>query len=99
VLGAIDQRGVLNGGTQSITNGLSGLTARVGTEARHAELGLEAQSAIHQQISAERESTSGVNLDEEAADMLRFQQAYQAAAQIITTADNMFQSLLAAVRR
>lgn len=98
-LGAIDQQRVLDGGTQSLTNGLSQLTARVGTDARHADLGLEAQSAIHGQISAERESVSGVNLDEEAADMLRYQQAYQAAAQVISTADNMFQTLLSAVRR
>jgi flagellar hook-associated protein 1 len=99
VLGALDQQGVLDGGTKSLTLGLSQLTARVGTDARHADLGLEAQSAIHDQIGAERESVSGVNLDEEAADMLRFQQAYQAAAQVISTADTVFQSLLAAVRR
>lgn len=99
VLGALDQQGVLDGGTRSLTLGLSQLTARVGTDARHADLSLEAQSAIHDQISAERESVSGVNLDEEAADMLRFQQAYQAAAQVISTADTMFQTLLSAVRR
>ncbi|MHB8913185.1 MAG: flagellar basal body rod C-terminal domain-containing protein, partial [Lysobacter sp.] len=99
VLGALDQQGLLDGGTQSLTLGLSRLTARVGTDARHADLGLEAQSAIHEQVIAERESVSGVNLDEEAADMLRFQQAYQAAAQVISTADTMFQTLLSAVRR
>ncbi|MFD0739003.1 flagellar hook-associated protein FlgK [Lysobacter koreensis] len=98
-LSGIDARSLLDGGSQSLTAGLSQLTARVGTEARHADLSLEAQSAIHGQISAERESVSGVNLDEEAADMLRFQQAYQAAAQVISTADNMFQTLLSAVRR
>lgn len=99
LLGALDQKGLLDGGSQSLTNGLAGLTARIGTETQHAELSLEAQNAIHEQIAAERESVSGVNLDEEAADMLRFQQAYQAAAQVISTADNMFQSLLSAVRR
>ncbi|QSX77620.1 flagellar hook-associated protein FlgK [Agrilutibacter solisilvae] len=98
-LGAMDQKRLLDGGALSLTDGLAGLTARVGTDARHAELGLEAQTAIHGQIAAERESVSGVNLDEEAADMLRFQQAYQAAAQVISTADNMFQTLLSAVRR
>jgi len=98
-LGALDQQGVLDGGTQSLTFGLGQLTARVGTQARHADLGLEAQSAIHGQVIAERESVSGVNLDEEAANMLRYQQAYQAAAQVISTADTMFQTLLSAVRR
>ncbi|MGO4220267.1 flagellar hook-associated protein FlgK [Lysobacter sp. TAF61] len=98
-LAGLDQKTVLDGGTQSLTSGLSGLTARVGGEARHAKLSLEAQTAINDQVIAERESLSGVNLDEEAADMMRFQQAYQAAAQVITTADNMFQTLLSAVRR
>lgn len=99
VLGALDQRAILDGGSQSLTAGLSQLTARVGTDARHASLGFEAQTAIHAQVGAERESVSGVNLDEEAADLMRFQQAYQAAAQVISTADSMFQTLLSAVRR
>ena len=95
----LDSKTVLDGGTTSLTNGLSQLTARVGSAARHADLSLEAQQAIQSQVEAERESVSGVNLDEEAADMLRFQQAYQAAAQVIATADNVFQSLLGAIRR
>ena len=43
-------------------------------------------------------AVAGVNLDEEAADLLRYQQAYQAAAQMIATADTVFQTLLNAVR-
>jgi flagellar hook-associated protein 1 FlgK len=42
---------------------------------------------------------SGVNLDEEAAEMLKWQQAYQAAAQAITVADTLFHALLSATRR
>jgi flagellar hook-associated protein 1 len=42
---------------------------------------------------------SGVNLDEEAANLLRFQKAYQAAAQVIAIAGTLFDSLLAATRR
>ncbi|GAB3735821.1 flagellar hook-associated protein FlgK [Luteimonas pelagia] len=98
-LAALDDLALLDGGTTSLTTGLSQLTARAGGEARHARMSLEAQQAIHDQVVAERESLSGVNLDEEAADLLRFQQAYQAAAQVIATADSMFQSLLGAVRR
>ncbi|GAB2523895.1 flagellar hook-associated protein FlgK [Lysobacter humi (ex Lee et al. 2017)] len=99
LLGGLDQRGLLDGGATGLTTGLSRLTARVGSEAQHAALNLEAQTALHDQVIAERDSTSGVNLDEEAADLLRFQQAYQAAAQVISTADNMFQTLLGAVSR
>ncbi len=54
---------------------------------------------IDEALVQQRESLSGVNLDEEAADLLRFQQAYQAAAQVISIADNIFQTFLAAVRR
>ena len=97
-LADLDSRGVLNGGGVDLTAGLAQLTARAGSEARHAELSLEAQDAIHQQVIAERESVSGVNLDEEAADLLRYQQAYQAAAQIIKIADDMFQTLIGVVR-
>lgn len=97
-LADMDTLGVLDGGQVGITAGLAQFTGRAGSEARHAELSLEAQGAIHQQVIAERESVSGVNLDEEAADLLRYQQAYQAAAQIIKTADEMFQTLLGAVR-
>jgi flagellar hook-associated protein 1 FlgK len=44
------------------------------------------------------QSVAGVNLDEEAANMVRFQQAYMAAAQMIRVADTIFQSVLEAVR-
>src|SRR5690606_30004500 len=98
-LAALDQRELLEGGTVSLTGGLTGLTARAGAEARHASLSHEAQGAIHAQVVAERESVSGVNLEEEAADLLRYQQAYQAAAQIIATADTTFRTLLSAVSR
>ncbi|MET1024243.1 MAG: flagellar hook-associated protein FlgK [Pseudoxanthomonas sp.] len=96
---ALDTKQILSGGTQSLTMGMSQLTAKAGTEASHAQLSLEAQQAIDAQVSAERESVSGVNLDEEAADMMKFQQAYQAAAQVLKTADTMFQTLLSAVSR
>jgi len=99
LLAALDSKAVLDGGTVGITAGLSRITSRVGTESRHAQMNLAAQQALHDQVVAERDSVAGVNLDEEAADMLRYQQAYQAAAQVIATADTMFQTLLGAVRR
>lgn len=99
LLASVDGMRTLDNGSADLNGGLARLTARAGNEARHAQLSLEAQQAIDAQVNAERESVSGVNLDEEAADMLRFQQAYQAAAQVIATADSMFQTLLGAVRR
>jgi len=54
---------------------------------------------VHQNDVAARDAVSGVNLDEEAANMLRFQQAYQAAAQIIAISGQIFDELINAVRR
>ncbi len=98
-LARLDTTGVLAGGTVGLTEGLAQFTGRIGSDTRHAQMTLDAQRAIDAQVTAERESVSGVNLDEEAADLLRYQQAYQAAAQVIATADTLFQSLLGAVRR
>lgn len=98
-LGGILDAGILEGGTLSVEDAYSGLLSKVSTETQQAEIRLEAQSSITQQSIAELESVSGVNLDEEAANMVRFQQAYQAAAQMLGVADSLFQTLLGAVRR
>lgn len=86
------------GNISSLNTMLRESITAIGASARQAESSLEAQDAIQQQLVQERQSASGVNLDEEASNMLRFQQAYQAAAKMISTADTIFQSLLAAVR-
>lgn len=98
LLANLDDARVLNGGTISLNGAMGGLTTMVGSAARQAQYSADAQQVIHDDAQAMRDSISGVNLDEEAANMLRLQQAYQAAAQIISTADTMFQSILNAVR-
>ncbi|MFE0501538.1 flagellar hook-associated protein FlgK [Lysobacter soli] len=97
-LGNLDDAKALNGGTVSLNGAIGGLTTTIGSAARQADYAADAQQVLYDQAQAARDSISGVNLDEEAANMLRFQQAYQAAAQVISTADTMFQSLLSAVR-
>lgn len=54
----------------------------------------EAQAAIHDNAVAARDAVSGVNLDEEAVDLIRFQQAYNASSRIIQVARETFQSIL-----
>lgn len=71
---------------------LGGFTQRVQTNR-------DAQQTLLTQAEEQWEELSGVNLDEEAANMMEYQQAYQAAAQVITTADEVFQEILNAVRR
>lgn len=71
----------------------------LGLAAQQADARASAADALATQSRDALGSVAGVNLDEEAADLLRYQQAYQAAAQMIATADTVFQTLLNAVRR
>ena len=89
----------LDKGNASYADAYGQLVANVGTVTRQAEITREAQSVLLDQSISARESVSGVNLDEEAADILRFQQAFQAAAQVIATADALFSTLLNAIGR
>lgn len=98
LLAKVEDAKTFNAGTVTLNGALGGLTTQVGAAARSAEYSLQAQQVITDQAQAARDSISGVNLDEEAADMLRLQQAYQAASQLISTADTMFQTILGAVR-
>ncbi len=90
--------GVLDGGTVGITSAFGGLVAQVGTVTGQAGTSLAAQQVLRDEAQQQVLSVSGVNLDEEAANMLRFQQAYEAAAQMVSVADTLFQTLLASVR-
>ena len=75
------------------------MIADVGTSTQQAGNNASVQENLLAQAEAAKAEVSGVNLDEEAADLMRFQQAYQAAAQVINIANSLFDSLLAAVRR
>jgi flagellar hook-associated protein 1 FlgK len=90
---------LMNGGTSSFNDTYGELIADVGNKARQAQVGSEVQRRVLEQSQAEWSSVAGVNLDEEAADLVRFQQAYQAAARIIAVADEIFQTLINAVGR
>lgn len=99
LLGALPTEKLLNGGTDSFIQTYTSLVAEVGTGTAQSERNSITQQQLHSQSLAARESMSGVNLDEEAADLVRFQQAYQAAAQVISTAQSLFDTLLSVVRR
>ncbi len=91
--------GTMVGGTATYHDVYSSLVVDVGNKTRQAQINQQAQEALQSQARAVKESISGVNLDEEAANLMRFQQAYTAAAQVIATADTLFQTLINAVRR
>ncbi|MBV1788862.1 flagellar hook-associated protein FlgK [Marinobacterium sp. D7] len=70
---------------------------RVGIDTKIAQTDLRASEAVLKNTTAQREEISGVNLDEEAVKLIQFQQAYQAAAQIISASQRIFDSLIQAV--
>ena len=66
----------------------------IGNLGNQARIAKEALTIVHEQAVEARDRVSGVSLDEEAADLIRFQQAYQASARIIQTANNLFEAVL-----
>ena len=98
-LAALQTQKVLSNGTASYHEAFGELVAQVGIKTNQAFVNGEAQRSLLNQAKDTRSSISGVNLDEEAANLIKFQQAYQAAARVITVSDTLFQSLLNAVGR
>jgi len=99
LLAGLQTTQTMENGTTSFQGAYGQLISQLGTQTRSAEISADAQSALLAQAQESRDALSGVNLDEEAADLIRFQQAYQAIAQVISVADTTFQTLLSAVGR
>jgi len=89
--------GVLSGGTTSIDGAASALVTNIGSQAQQVNTSQTAQTAINTQALANVQSVSGVNLDEEAANLLKWQESYQASAQALQIGNSVFTSLLAAI--
>ncbi len=98
-LGGLQTALLTEKGTANLQGAYAQLLSDSATRTRQAEINRDAQAKLNQHAREQRDSVQGVNLDEEAANLLRFQQAYQAMAQVITVADTMFQTLLAATQR
>jgi flagellar hook-associated protein 1 FlgK len=89
--------GVLSGGTISVTGAASALITAVGSQAQQVNTAQTAQTAVNTQALANVQSVSGVNLDEEAANLLQWQQAYQASAQAFSIGNTTFTTFLSAI--
>lgn len=79
---------------QTLSEFYNSLITAVGADTRGAEFNFEYQRALAQDLNEKQQSTSGVNLDEEMSNLIKFQHSYTAAAKLITTADQMLQTLL-----
>lgn len=90
--------GLLDGGQTGIQNANVNWVSDTGQSAAAAISNADIARASETFALDQRDSIQGVNLDEEAADLLKYQQAYAAAAQVLSTASSLFESVLAAVR-
>jgi flagellar hook-associated protein 1 len=87
----------LNGSTASVTGAANSLVSRIGLVTQQAQNNATAQQTANQDATTALNNVSGVNLDQQAATMLQYQQAYQAMAQMIQASQQMFTTLLTAI--
>jgi flagellar hook-associated protein 1 FlgK len=96
-LANLQNQSIFNGGKANFQEDYGSLVGFVGSQTNAANIERDAMGTLLKQAESRNSSLVGVNLDEEAADLVRLQQAYQAAARIITTAQNIFDTLIRSV--
>ena len=88
----------MNSGGSTLSDVYEETKLVVGSKANSAAVAVGSAEAVYSQAYNRVQSESGVNLDEEAGNLIRFQQAYQASARIMTTASEIFDTLFNSVR-
>jgi flagellar hook-associated protein 1 len=94
LLAALQTANTMNGGTATYQGAYSQLVNQVGNKTRELEMTSSAADKLLSESTLSLQNESGVNLDEEAANLLRYQQAYQAAGKVMQIASQMFDVLL-----
>jgi flagellar hook-associated protein 1 len=94
LLAGLQTKNTMAGGTTSYGGAYSQLVSYVGNKTRELEVTSKAQTSMVEQAVQAQQSFSGVNLDEEAANLLRYQRAYQAAGKALQIANSMFDTIL-----
>ena len=97
-LASFGTKNTLNNGSQSFAEGYAGLVENVGVQTRQSQLDLDAGKTLLEQSFNQRESVSGVNLDQEAGKLIQYQAAYNASAKVISVAQDLFNTLLQTFR-
>jgi len=95
LLAGLQTENKLAGGTASFQSAYSQIVSSIGVKTRDINVTAQAQASLVKQSQMAQQSLSGVNLDEEAANLLRYQQAYEAAGKMMQIASSMFDTLLA----
>ncbi|MES2128416.1 MAG: flagellar hook-associated protein FlgK [Pseudomonadota bacterium] len=94
LLGALQTKNILDNGTATFQGGYAELVAFVGNKTREVQVNGVASDSLLSQAKAAQQNVSGVNLDEEASNLLKYQQAYQAAGKLMQIASTLFDALL-----
>jgi flagellar hook-associated protein 1 FlgK len=94
LLAGLQSQNTLNNSTISYEGAFAQLVSQVGIKTNEVKINADADTAILAQTTAAQQSESGVNLDEEATNLLRYQQAYQAAGKVMQIASSLFDLLL-----
>lgn len=94
LLAGLQTKNTMVGNTASFEGAYSQLISQIGNTARQMQVTSTAQTSLVNQLTQSQQSVSGVNLDEEAANLMRYQQAYQAAGKMMQVANSLFNSIL-----
>jgi flagellar hook-associated protein 1 FlgK len=94
LLGDLQTKNILDNGTATYQSAFASLVSTVGNKDQEVQVNSKAADAQLQQAQTSAQNVSGVNLDEEASNLLKYQQAYQACSKVMQIADTIFQSLL-----
>jgi len=94
LLGDLQSKNILDGGKATFQSAYANLVSTVGNKTREVQVNASAAEAQLNQAATAANNVSGVNLDEEAANLLKYQQAYQAAGKVMQIADTIFDTLL-----
>jgi flagellar hook-associated protein 1 FlgK len=94
-IAALASKKVISG--QTISDAFVTLVARIGADSREAGSRADTHTLTMQQLQIQRESVSGVSLDEEMTNMVKFQQSYNAAARVFTAIDEMIETVISSM--
>ncbi len=97
-LGELQTKNIFNNGTATLTSSYAQMVSQVGNKTREVQVNAQAGNALLAQATGAQADVSGVNLDEEATNLIKYQQAYQASSKVMQIAGTIFDTLLSISR-
>jgi flagellar hook-associated protein 1 FlgK len=94
LLGDLQSKNILDNGKATYQSAYAHIVSAIGNKTREVQVNAEASAAQLDQADKAAQNVSGVNLDEEAANLMKYQQAYQACSKVMQVADTIFNALL-----